>query len=151
MERRDGDGGVAMSTVTHVWIVNRTGEVDPLYVFVDDEQARAYAARFPDAIVSEEVVMDRPAGAQFLVDEADGEEPDDHSSRKEDARNEPNAAALTTLLDQATDDAVVLDAIAHMLRDPDWGVGMLEDIAGLVADTGRSLDSPSEEPTWDRH
>lgn len=75
----------------------------------------------------------------------------------------------------ATDDADTLDAIAHMLRDPEWGVGMLEDIAELVRDTGRSLketcaacdhpaswDEPCEaagcacaqhEPqsTWDRH
>jgi hypothetical protein len=74
----------------------------------------------------------------------------------------------------ATDDAAALDAIAHMLRDPEWGVGMLEDIAELVADTGRSCketcaacDHPAtwepcnaagcacaeHEPqsTWDRH
>lgn len=37
-------------------------------------------------------------------------------------------------------DAAVLDHIAHMLRDPDWGVGMLEDVAAWVAATGRTLD-----------
>lgn len=151
MGRRAGHGGAAMSGVTHVWIVNRTGEVDPLYVFVDAEQAHAYAARFPDAVVSEQVVMERSAGAQFLVDEADEDEPDDHSSRKEDTRNEATAAAVTGLLDRASDDAVTLDAIAHILRDPEWGVGMLEDIAALVGDAGRSLDNPRDEPTWMRH
>lgn len=44
-----------------------------------------------------------------------------------------------------------LDYIAEMLRDPDWGVGMLEDIARIVTATGRNLDNPDEVPTWDRH
>ena len=44
-----------------------------------------------------------------------------------------------------------LNQIANMLRDPDWGVGMLEDIAELVKRTGRSLDNPDDTPTWDRH
>lgn len=48
-------------------------------------------------------------------------------------------------------DLVVLDAIAHILRDPDWAPGMLEDIAELVAGTGRDLSNPREVPTWDRH
>jgi hypothetical protein len=57
-----------------------------------------------------------------------------------------------------TDDAA-LDLIAHWLRDPDWGVGMLEDIAEVVATTGRTLapitdpadpDSPGR-ATWPRH
>ena len=75
------------------------------------------------------------------------------------------------------DDAAALDHIAHMLRDPDWGVGILEDVAAWVAATGRSLDAtcgscghgadlsaaetcdadgcdcPQHEPapTWERH
>src|SRR4051812_15956969 len=32
-------------------------------------------------------------------------------------------------LTQAMADARAVDAIAHLLRDPEWGVGMLEDIA----------------------
>jgi hypothetical protein len=57
-----------------------------------------------------------------------------------------------------TDDAA-LDLIAHWLRDPDWGVGMLEDIAEVVATTGRTVapitdpadsDSPGR-ATWPRH
>jgi hypothetical protein len=140
--------------ITHVWVVNRTEEVDPLYVFVDEDQAREFGARYPDAVVNEEVVMNRSAGSQFLIDthepDEDAEqEPDDHSSRKEDARNEANG--LPRVLETALADARALDAIAHMLRDPDWGVGMLEDIAAIVSDTGRSLDNPTEEPTWDRH
>lgn len=77
-----------MTTITHVWIVNRTEEYDPIYAFVDEEQAREYGARFPDAVVTEEVLMDRAAGAAFLVDtyEPDDEEPDDHS-RKEEGRS----------------------------------------------------------------
>ena len=35
-------------------------------------------------------------------------------------------------------DAEALDAIAHMLRDPEWGMGMLEDIDQWVTATGRS-------------
>lgn len=48
-------------------------------------------------------------------------------------------------------DQYALDAITHILRDPDWGVGMLEDIAEIVTNTGRSLDNPTDEPTWGRH
>jgi hypothetical protein len=74
-------------------------------------------------------------------------------------------------------DAAALDALADMLRDPEWGVGMLEDIAELVSGTGRSIQGicaacghpaydtvdercgadgcacPQHEqgPTWDRH
>jgi len=46
-------------------------------------------------------------------------------------------------------DGAALDAIAHMLSDPDWGVGMLEDIEELVNRTGRGTEG--DEPTWDRH
>lgn len=46
--------------------------------------------------------------------------------------------------------AYALDRIAYMLRDPDWGVGMLEDIAELVVATGRDVEGDGE-PTWDRH
>jgi hypothetical protein len=160
-----------MSERSHVWIVNRIGEVDPLYVFVSEDHAREYAARFADAVISEEVVMNGSAGAQFLIDtfepededhadgcdcsdcyrRVNGLEPCDPSAATEDARNEAAAAALVTLVDRASDDAVALDAIAHILRDPEWGVGMLEDIAAIVGDTERSLDNPSGEPTWMRH
>ena len=43
-----------------------------------------------------------------------------------------------------------LDLVATMLRDPEWGVGMLEDIADLVRRTGRDLEGDGT-PTWDRH
>lgn len=54
-----------------------------------------------------------------------------------------------------TDDAA-LDRIAYMLRDPDWGVGMLEDIAQIVSETGRDLNEEYDDDgevmrTWDRH
>lgn len=49
-------------------------------------------------------------------------------------------------------DAAALDRIAEMLRDPDWGAGMFEDISGLVTQTGRSTETCSDDrPTWDRH
>lgn len=62
----------------------------------------------------------------------------------------------------ATEDVIVgvivqgaeaaLDEIAEMLRDPDWGAGMLEDIADIVRRTGRSVENyPDERPTWGRH
>ena len=207
--------------ITHVWIVNRTGEADPLYVFVDHAQAEEYAERYTDAVIAEEVVMDRAAGAQFLTDthepddeeaghprqegglltlvdvrnavativdysyhaeerdyfeqppddreghvfehlrrlrafltgdaitRGDAPEQDDHISRTEDARNATNG--VSQVLAQASDDATALDAIAHILRDPDWGVGILEDVAAIVHDTGRSLDNPTGEATWMRH
>jgi hypothetical protein len=49
-------------------------------------------------------------------------------------------------------DADALDRIAEWLRDPDWGVGMLEDIAQTVELTGRDVESyPDQRSTWDRH
>ena len=47
-------------------------------------------------------------------------------------------------------DRAALDAIAHLLRDPRWGVAMLEDIAELVARTGRDLSGDGA-ATWARH
>lgn len=53
---------------------------------------------------------------------------------------------------RAASDASALDRIAHILRDPEWGVGMLEDISEIVAGTGRSIANlPGDEPTWGRH
>ncbi len=92
--------------------------------------------------------MSDSAAAQFLIDNAaddDGEgEEHDHSRAKEDTRNAYLASLLT--------DAQALDAIAHILRDPDWGVGMLEDFAELVQRAGRdTANLPGDEPTWGRH
>ena len=78
--------------------------------------------------------------------------------------------------DHRLTDADALDAIAHMLRDPEWGVGMLEDIApvcdrhraelrghlrrvrprraaGRRAARRTGAPAPEHEPeqTWDRH
>jgi hypothetical protein len=72
-----GDNPAMNTDITHVWIVNRLDEVDPLYGFVDEDQAREYAARFGEnvgAIITGEVVMNYSAGAQFLIDTY---EPDD--------------------------------------------------------------------------
>jgi hypothetical protein len=53
-------------------------------------------------------------------------------------------------MSDATSDARALDAIAEILRDPDWAAGMLEDIAAIVGDTGRDVGGDGT-PTWDRH
>jgi len=44
-------------------------------------------------------------------------------------------------LEEAVADKNALDRIAEMLRDPDWGVGMLEDIADIVRETGREIET----------
>lgn len=50
------------------------------------------------------------------------------------------------------EDCLTLDKIQEILRDPDWGVGMLEDIGDLVGRTGRSIeDYPDGRSTWERH
>ena len=209
----------------HVWIVNRTDEVDGLYVFEDEHRARNYASRYVDASISEEVVMNDSIAAQFLIDTADDDldiEPYDHSAAKEDRRNglqvelhdhsaakedrrnrrQPGrsvpptgtredalvracemAAAIECYKEHdedfssdcmhcmaraalASDDAAgqartegvprrsadegALDEIAHILRHPEWGVGMLEDIADIITQTGRDIAGTGE-PTWLRH
>lgn len=49
-------------------------------------------------------------------------------------------------------DAQALDAIQHILRDPEWDVAMLEDISDLIEATGRDLDdNPDGVATWSRH
>lgn len=49
-------------------------------------------------------------------------------------------------------DQQALDEIQEMLRDPEWGVGMLEDIRELVERTKRSCANyPDERATWGRH
>ncbi len=53
--------------------------------------------------------------------------------------------------ERTAEDRNALDAIAYMLADSEWGVGMLEDIADLVRTTGRSIANPTGVSTWDRH
>lgn len=43
--------------------------------------------------------------------------------------------------------AVGARQLSHMLSEPDWGVGMFEDIAEIVGREG----NPAEEPRWSRH
>jgi len=139
-------------TLDHVWIVNRTEEVDGLCVFEDEHRARDYASRYSDAVVSEEIVMNDSAAGQFLIDTADDDvddEPYDQSMAKEDRRNS-FALSQPRQRTAAATDAAALDAIAKMLRDPEWGVGMLEDIADIVSRTDRDI-AGNGEPTWDRH
>lgn len=53
---------------------------------------------------------------------------------------------------QDAEDAAALGQIQHILRDPEWGAGMLEDIAEILQRTGRGTDNlPDDEPTWNRH
>ena len=55
-------------------------------------------------------------------------------------------------LDQVELDQNAIDRIQEMLRDPDWGVGMLEDIADLIRRTGREVENyPDDRSTWERH
>jgi hypothetical protein len=140
-----------MSTEHYVWIVNRLDEVDGLYVFEGEHRARDFASRYADAVVSEEMVMNDSASAQFLIDTADDDadgEPYDHSMAKEDRRNAGLQAPARQR--RAATDAAALDHIATILRDPEWGLGMLEDIADLVTETGRDV-AGNGESTWDRH
>lgn len=52
----------------------------------------------------------------------------------------------------ALTDGEALDRIAEMLCDPDWGSGMLEDIADLTRATGRTVENyPDGRSTWARH
>jgi hypothetical protein len=57
---------------------------------------------------------------------------------------------MTTSTANRCTDGAALDAIAHILRDPEWGVGMLEDIVEIVARTGRDIEGDGTS-TWDRH
>jgi hypothetical protein len=57
---------------------------------------------------------------------------------------------------QRVKDSKALDSIQHLLQDPEWAAGMLEDIAELVNATGRSTenvydDEGDEVATWGRH
>jgi hypothetical protein len=67
-----GDLDDGSSPAHSVWVVNCTEEVDGLYVFLEEDQAREHAARYGSgATVSQEIVMNGCAGAQFLIDTAD--------------------------------------------------------------------------------
>lgn len=69
------------------------------------------------------------------------------------ARPEAPMAGWGITLVRADDaDAKALDEIQEMLRDPRWGVGMLEDIRDIIERTGRSCKNYSDDrPTWGRH
>ena len=78
----------------------------------------------------------------------------DHRAVSEAAEPQPGEALTGRVITpakplSATD---ALDVIQEWLRDPEWGVGMLEDIAQVVAQTGRTTESyPDQRPTWNRH
>jgi hypothetical protein len=49
-------------------------------------------------------------------------------------------------------DADALGQVQEMLRDPEWGTGMLEDIRELVNRTGRTCENYDDDrSTWGRH
>ena len=84
---------------------------------------------------------------------------------------------MTERVVRTTTDRAALDAITEMLRDPEWSVGMLEDIADMTSATGRRVqgtcgecahaaegtgdehcstdgcrcEDHAQQPTWDRH
>lgn len=70
--------------------------------------------------------VDWQAVAAALLDD----DTDDASGRTADTPRHPA---------RTESDADALDRIAHILRDPEWGVGMFEDIADVVSDTGRTI------------
>lgn len=57
---------------------------------------------------------------------------------------------LHIIAGQRIPDAMALDRIAEVLRDPDWAPGMLEDIAELITHTGRSIGNQPD-VRWTRH
>jgi hypothetical protein len=81
----------------------------------------------------------------------------DDAERLLSGQAQPDLSALTdserrNLWGGPLRDGEGLDQIAEMLRDPEWGVGMLEDIRELVNRTGRTCENyPDDRPTWGRH
>ena len=81
----------------------------------------------------------------------------DDAERLLSGQAQPDLSALTdserrSLWGGPLRDGEGLDQIAEMLRDPEWGVGMLEDIRELVNRTGRTCENyPDGRPTWGRH
>jgi hypothetical protein len=64
----------------------------------------------------------------------------------------PDAIPVVATTGRTMGDTDALDAIAHLLRDPKWAFGMLEDIATFVVATGRSVQNLPDDPsTWIRH
>ena len=63
-----------------------------------------------------------------------------------EALADPSAdpAQIRTLATELIDGTL---RISYMLSDPEWGVGMLEDIAEITG----SDPNPDEAPRWDRH
>ena len=91
-------------------------------------------------------------------EERHGDCPDDHTDGSEgngsqDGYNcECSCSGAETADSRTRTDAQALDAIQEMLRDPEYGAGMLEDIAELVKGTGRTVANyPDNRPTWLRH
>ncbi|SRR6266851_433586 len=82
---------------------------------------------------------------------------DDPQAIRVQAQADASDAVITEAVRGITDQRA-LNAIAWILTDPEWGAGMLEDIAALVRGTGRPVedipgpDDPDEFlATWDRH
>ena len=69
-----------------------------------------------------------------------------------DAGNGLSAGLDAYVQAQARPGSDALGKIAHMLGDPRWGAGMLEDIAEIVRNAGHEIsDDPDGPSTWDRH
>jgi len=63
------------------------------------------------------------------------------------AATPPPSQPLTPAL--AKRNARVLDNLAVMFQDPEWGSGMLEDVAEQVGSTGRPLDTYDDDGDWE--
>lgn len=61
----------------------------------------------------------------------------------------PVAKVRTFVKGPPMTDAEALDALAYILSAPSWSVSFLEDIACVVAQSGRSTDIPGAQ--WDSH
>ena len=97
----------------------------------------------PCAACGQPVLMIRPAEAAESAAEAL------RAPATPDSHREPERAAAAL---SAARDAAALDRIQEILRDPEWGSAMLEDIGEIVAGTGRPAENyPDDRPTWGRH
>lgn len=99
---------------------------------------------------SEGVVVGRRLGDFGMETDAYGRALDEATAARVAQGNVPVVGKRTET------DAGALNRIQRILRDPEWGSGMLEDIGEIIVATGRSIDDLLDEEgepisTWGRH